>query len=414
VGHTGDSSVRAFRPSVFPTFRLFLVFGIAACSPGAATLEVGTVEFSGPPGSAEPNLSATNDGQILFSWHEPTEDGSALRMAVRYNGEWSAPRTIAENRAFFVNWADFPSLIALHDGTLLAHWLEKTAKSTYAYHVMLSRSTDGGATWSDPVRPHRDLSPQEHGFVSMVPGPGGGAALMWLDGRAMAGQVGPDGHPSGAMSVRFTTMGADGALGDELLIDERACDCCQTALALTHDGTWVAAYRDRSAEEIRDIAVSRLVDGAWSDPIHVGNDNWHITGCPVNGPALATNDETVVIAWYSAPDGNGHASVAFSRDDGVTFGGPVRVDDGNPLGRVDVELLQDGSALVVWLEKVGTEAEVRARRVEPSGVTGPSWIVTQTSQARRSGFPHMARSGDDLVFAWTDGEGVRVASGKIQ
>lgn len=408
--------MRAFRHSVFPPFRLLLVFGIAACSPGAATLEMGAVEFSGPHGSGEPNLSATSSGQILFSWHEPTENGSALRMAVRYDGKWSEPKTIAADRDFFVNWADFPSLIALHDGTLLAHWLEKTAKSTYAYHVMLSRSTDGGATWSEPVRPHRDLSPTEHGFVSMVPRPGGGAALTWLDGRAMAGQEGSDGHSSGDMSVRFTTMGADGSLGEELLIDGRTCECCQTAIVLTHDGTLVAAYRDRSEEEIRDIAVSRLVDGAWSDPIRVGNDNWHFTACPVNGPALATNDEMVAIAWYSAPDGNGHTSVAFSRDDAATFGEPVRVDDGNPLGRVDVELLKDGSALVVWLEKIGTEAEIRARRVKPSGVTEPSWTVTQTSQARRSGFPRMARSGDELVFAWTDGDGdgVRVASGKVQ
>ncbi len=408
-----------FRPSVFQSFRLFLVVAIAmvaiaACSPGAAMFEMGTVEFSGPHGSGEPNLFATGSGQMLLSWHEPTEDGSALRMAVRYGGEWSDPKTIAENLDFFVNWADFPSLIALHDGTLLAHWLEKTAKSTYAYHVMLSRSTDGGATWSEPVRPHRDLSPTEHGFVSMVPLSSGGAALMWLDGRAMADQEGSDGHSSGDMSVRFTTMGADGSLGEELLIDGRTCECCQTAMVLTHDGTLVAAYRDRSEEEIRDIAVSRLVDGAWSDPIHVGNDNWHFTACPVNGPALAANDEMVAIAWYSAPAGNGHTSVAFSRDDAATFGEPVRVDDGNPLGRVDIELLKDGSALVVWLEKIGAEAEIRARRVEPSGVMEPSWTVAQTSQARRGGFPRMARSGDELVFAWTDEEGIRVASGKVQ
>jgi hypothetical protein len=92
----------------------------------------------------------------------------------------------------------------------------------------------------------------------------------------------------------------------------------------------------------------------------------------------------------------------------------VRVDDGNPLGRVDIELLKDGSALVVWLEKIGTEAEIRARRVEPSGVTGPSWTVAQTSQARRGGFPRMARSGDELVFAWTDEAGIRVARGKVR
>ena len=369
---------------------------------------MGPVEFSGLPGGGEPNLFATSDGRVLFSWHEPTEDGgSALRMAVRTTEGWSEPKTIAENRNFFVNWADFPSLIELTDGSLLAHWLEKTAKSTYAYQVMLSSSTDGGVTWSEPVRPHRDMSPTEHGFVSMVPLPDGGAALLWLDGRAMAG--------GGDMSVRFTTMAAGQTFGEELLLDDRTCECCQTSMVRTDDGNLVAAYRDRSDQEIRDIAVARLVDGKWSQPYHVGDDNWYFTACPVNGPSLSTAGSTVVIAWFSAPDGESRAAVAFSRDGAVTFGDPVRIDDGNPLGRVDIELLADGAALVIWLEKVGGAAEIRARRVEASGVAGRSWTVTRTSQARRSGFPRMARVGDEMVFAWTDVEGgVRVAAATIR
>jgi hypothetical protein len=376
---------------------------------------MGTPEFWGPPGSGEPNLFAANDGKVIFSWHEPVEGGgSTLRMAVRTGTVWSRPTTIASGREFFVNWADFPSLIELADGTLLAHWLEKTERSTYAYHVMLSRSTDGGTTWDEPVRPHRDLSPTEHGFVSLVPEPDGGASLIWLDGRAMAGEAGSDGHSTGDMSLRFTTVGADGTLGEEVLLDDRSCECCQTAMVRTDDGALVAAYRDRSEGEIRDIAVRRLVDGEWSEPRHVGNDNWYFTACPVNGPSLATSGNTVAIAWFSAPDGDNRAAVAFSTDGGTSFGDPVRVDDGDPLGRVDIEMLSDGSALVVWLEKVGRDAEIRGRRVTLSGEMGPSWTVAATSQARRSGFPRVARAGEELVFAWTDEEeGVRVATGTV-
>lgn len=401
------------------TFRLCslaaLLLVVATCSQSDLPSPIGPVEFSGLPGGGEPNLFATSDGRVLLSWHEPTEGGgSALRMAVRTMEGWSEPKTIAEDRSFFVNWADFPSLIELTDGSLLAHWLEKTAKSTYAYHVMLSSSTDGGVTWSEPVRPHRDMSPKEHGFVSMLPLPDGGAAILWLDGRAMAGGAGSGGHSSGSMSVRFTTMASGGTFGEELLLDDRTCECCQTAMVRTDDGNLVAAYRDRSDQEIRDIAVARLVDGKWSQPYRVGDDNWHFTACPVNGPSLSTAGSTVVIAWFSAPNGESRAAVAFSRDGAVTFGDPVRIDDGNPLGRVDIELLDGGAALVIWLEKVGGAAEIRARRVEASGVVGRSWTVAHTSQARRSGFPRMAHVGDEMVFAWTDVEGgVRVAAATI-
>ena len=406
--------MKAVRPSGFPPFVFLQVaslLAVLACS--SAEQAIGPIEFSGPPGSGEPNLFATSDGRVLLSWHEPTQGGgSALRMAVRQTGTWSEPKTIAANRDFFVNWADFPSLVELQDGTLLVHWLEKTAESPYAYHVMLSRSSDGGTTWSDPVSPHRDLSPTEHGFVSMVPQPGGGAALLWLDGRAMAGGgEGSDGHGTGDMSLRFTTVAADGTLGEETLLDDRTCECCQTAMVRTDAGHLIAAYRDRSDGEIRDIAVSRFADGTWSEPYHVGDDNWHFTACPVNGPALAASGNTVAVAWFSAPDGDNRTTVAFSRDGALSFGDPIRVDDGNPLGRVDLELPSDDVALVSWLERIGDEAEVRARRVAASGDMGDSWTVTRTSQARRSGFPRMVLTGDEVVFAWTDVDvGVRVAS----
>ena len=79
----------------------------------------------------------------------------------------------------------------------------------------------------------------------------------------------------------------------------------------------------------------------------------------------------------------------------------MRVDDGQPRGRVDVEFLADGSAIVVWLELTEPDAEIRARRITLDGTVGSSWLVSSTSEARASGFPRMVRVGDELLFAWT-------------
>ena len=397
-----------------------LVFaaGALACEAPAPGLVVGDIELAAPPASGEANLFATSDGRVILTWLERSgSEKFALRFAVRDGKEWSPPSTIVESDRFFVNWADFPSLVELPDGTWIVHWLEKVATSTYAYHVKLAISRDQGATWSEPIVPHRDDSPLEHGFVSMVPW-GDGAALVWLDGREMTSADGRAGEgeelDSGEMGVRATTISAAGALGADELLDRRACECCQTALASTARGL-VAAYRDRSEAEVRDIAVVRLVDGRWSEPTHVAVDNWVFPGCPVNGPQLSADGLRLVIAWFTAAEQIPAVYVAFSEDAGESFGTPVRIDDGDALGRVDVELLADGSALVTWLERTPKAAEVRARRVRMDGELGlgDAWRVAQTSEARSSGFPRMVRSGDEIVFAWTlpgDDGGVRVAA----
>lgn len=397
---------------------LAAAWAAAGCGPEATRLVVGEVEYSAGDGSVEGNMYATPDGRVLLTWLEPVGQGRhTLRVAVRETGRWSDPKTIVESDRFFVNWADFPSVVELSDGSRLAHWLEKSVGGTYAYGVKLALSQDGGATWSGSITPHRDESATEHGFVSMVPWEDG-AALVWLDGRAMrtdadAGEQEEGGELDlGEMSVRATTIGSDGVLGPDVLLDSRTCECCQTALARTSDGL-LAAYRDRSESEIRNIAVVRLVDGTWTEPRHVADDNWYYPGCPVNGPQLSARGNTVVIAWFTAPEHEPAVYAAFSYDGGASFSPAMRVDDGDPLGRVDVEMLDDGSAVITWLERSEAAAEVRVRLVHPDGTSGASQMVAETSEARASGFPRMARAGDGVVVAWTsvgDDGGVKVVS----
>jgi hypothetical protein len=150
------------------------------------------------------------------------------------------------------------------------------------------------------------------------------------------------------MALMQTTF--DGAaFAEETMLDSRTCECCQTAMAPVDSG-FVVAYRDRSPREIRDISTIRFSSGKWSEPRTLSDDGWHLTGCPVNGPQAAADGNRVALAWFTASKGDPRVSVVFSDDGGETFGAGIRVDSGNALGRVDVELSGDG-AVVAWLSK---------------------------------------------------------------
>lgn len=355
-------------------------------------------------GSAQPQLSASDRG-VLLSWIEKTGTRAALKFAERTPSGWTEPRTVASGDDWFVNWADVPSVVRLANGSLAAHWLQKSGPDTYAYDVRLSYSKDDGKTWTRSFTPHHDGTQTEHGFASVFQMPGAGLGLVWLDGRSMTPSS--HGHAGGAMSVRFATFDAAWKQTTEALVDPRVCECCPTAVAVTADGP-IAAFRNRSDTEIRDIYVSRLENGAWSEAKAVHDDNWKIAACPVNGPMLSANGRDVAIAWFTLQQEQGRAFVAFSKDAGRTFAPPIRLDDGGSLGRVDAELLPDGSALATWIEFADQRAQFRARTIHASGAKSAAVTVAGIEGSRASGYPRVARHGGELVFAWTESANERL------
>jgi hypothetical protein len=388
--------------------RNLLAVGLAACLGGAAHRPIADLEFGAlraiptpaAPGSAEPNLSLGTGGRVYLSWIELAADsGHQLKFAVLQKDRFAPARVIASGGRgdWFVNWADFPSIIALSNTQLVAHWLQRSGMGRYAYGVRVARSSDGGATWSSAVTPHRDASESEHGFVSLFK-VGSEVGIAWLDGRKHAAAKT---EADAEMSVRFTRLAPANRLSSDDEIDARACDCCQTSAAITARGP-VLVYRDRSAEEVRDIAIVRYEKGVWSRPRIVHRDNWIIAACPVNGPAVSAQGNRVAVAWFTAANEQARVHIAFSRDAGDRFAPPIRVDDGVPAGRVDVQLLPDNSALVSWLERVDDRAEVRIRRVYANGRRGPAKTVATSSAERASGFPHIIWRGKDVVLAWTE------------
>jgi hypothetical protein len=383
----------------FPSLALALAVAFAAVATPARADDAVTLRALASPAPASSitgNLVASDTG-LYLSWLEARSGGTghAFRFATWDGEAFSEPRTIRTSDAFFANWADFGSMLPFGDGRLAAHWLEKAAGGTYQYDIWMSLSDDGGQTWSVPERPHRDGTLSEHGFVSLIDDGESGFAGVWLDGRQFR-----QGASDNEMSLMFTTY-ADGRFQRERLLDGRVCECCQTGMARTADGLLIA-YRDRSEDEVRDIAIIRHADGAWTDPVTVHDDVWQIPGCPVNGPQVAAEGDRVAVAWFTGEGGDPRVQVKFSDDSGATFGDAVRVDDGRPVGRIDIEQRGD-SAIVSWLERGDEgEAEVKLRRVTSSGELGPSHAVARTGAGRASGFVRTAVFQSDVYVTWIE------------
>lgn len=395
------------KPTAGRNLACLATLGLVACGPTGAPEswlgEVTPVDGPAGPGSRYPHLAA-GGGQVAMSWLQALPQGGfGLQYARWSDGAWGSAATVASGDDWFVNWADFPSVVPLGTRKWAAHWLQQKPGSVHSYDVRIAVSGDDGTEWSAPMSPHDDGTPTEHGFVTLYAS-GESMQAVWLDGRHTGGGHEHAAGGAGAMTVRGATIGTDGRrTGTDVEIDSRACDCCQTDAALTAEGP-VVVYRDRSDREVRDIALVRHGDGQWSEPVHVHDDGWQIDACPVNGPAVDASGRTVAVAWFTAPD-LPRVRLAFSRDAGRTFGPPIEVASGDIAGRVDVVLLEDGRAVVSWLQSSGSGAEIRAQPFDRDGPAGAQVLIAASSVQRASGFPQMVRAGRGLLFAWTDAAG---------
>lgn len=358
-------------------------------------------------GSRYPNLYQDDSGTITISWISGIEEDVYVTEFATYSEQgWSESKTVALRRDYFVNWADFPSVVSKDGEVVAAHWLRKIEGGSYAYNVNIVFPDEETGHWTDPITPHRDGTATEHGFVSMEPLDEDRVLAIWLDGRDTEGRKHDEyDDPEKAMSLRSAEVSKDGTVARDREIDPMICDCCSTDMVLT-DGGALAVYRDRTEEEIRDISIVHydLDSGEWSAPAPVHEDGWQINGCPVNGPRIDANGDQVAVAWYTEADNDPVVKVARSADGGDTFEDPIVVAREHTRGRADLVIGEEGTLYVSWLAGIEEKGYIMLRTVSPDGKLGEPVRVGITSSSRRSGFPKVSATGDGIFFAWTQTE----------
>jgi len=345
----------------------------------------------------------SNGEQLYMSWVTRKETTDYLNYSVFDGTNWAKAETVTQGNDWFINWADFP-VISENNGTILTTYLQKSDTATYAYDIKFNIYSAKTKSWKKNLKLHSDNTKTEHGFVSVAPR-GDGFEVAWLDGRnSGGGHESHEGHGAGgAMSLRSAFITSDGNIVNDVLLDGRVCDCCQTSMAASVNGA-IVAYRDRSEHEIRDISiVSKAVPGHLDNNIQtVYNDNWKIAGCPVNGPSIDAFDTSMGVAWFTAADSEGKVKASFLGSESIE---PIRVDNGNATGRVDIAMISKTEALVLWMEPKGSNEVIILAKITAEGKKVSEVIISETSPERASGFPQLEVLENTAYIAWTDVDG---------
>jgi hypothetical protein len=345
-----------------------------------------------------PHLSTSKSNITILNWLEPTDEGHRIQFS-RYDSTWTNPASVRQGDDWFINWADFPSVINFNENEYAAHWLKKSGKSTYAYDAYISISNDDGKSWSQPIKAHDDKTQTEHGFLSFYVHENE-LGFIYLDGRKMANDATHDKSHS-SMSLRSGTIDKNLELINTQSIDGLVCECCQTDITMTDKGP-IGVYRDRSEEETRDIFITKLEDGVWGKgkPLHL--DNWKINGCPVNGPVITGNDNNITVAWYTRAGGRSNIKIAKSTDYGETFSNPILLGTNETVGHISMTNDAKGNSWLLWQKSADKgSVELILTKIESESNKIMHKVVEEAGKTPRFSFPQITRNNDQIILAYS-------------
>ena len=355
------------------------------------------IKFDFTNSNGQPSL--VSDGNNLsLSWISQLPNNDAILNFSQYNkGAWMNPKSITQGDNWFVNWADFPTHSINNDLVLTSH-LKKSGKGTYDYDIIMNLKTMNGEIIKSNFILNNDGVKAEHGFVSITNDESEGFFVSWLDGRNMSINNKESNH--NPMTIRFAQITREGEITNDTELDSMTCECCQTSIARTEKGP-VVVYRDRNKSEIRDIYITRLILGKWDNPKPVNEDNWKINGCPVNGPKVVSNSSNLAVAWFTISNNQPVVNIAFSHDYGSSFNAPIKLNDFDPIGRVDVDFLNKKEVIVSYIESDQNGSFLRIKKVNIDGSASKYIDVGKIDGNRSSGVPQLEIIGEEIFVVWT-------------
>ena len=379
------------------TLYLLLLF-IFSCSSKDVVIE--EVSFLYDKSNAQPSLVSTNS-DLSLTWISSDQDMNAnLNFRQYIDDKWTDSKTFAKGSDWFINWADFPTH-AISGDRILTSYLKKSASGKYTYDVYLNLHDLSGDKIKEDFILNTDGFKAEHGFVSIVAKDKEGFFVTWLDGRNTV-EKDLEGNPK-PMTIRFAEITNAGDIITETELDSNVCDCCQTSITHTDKGPLVV-YRDRSEKEVRDIYMTRNINDVWEAPIPIHNDGWVIYGCPVNGPKVVSYENNVAVGWFTVSDTKPMVNVSFSKFYGASFDEPIKINDHNAIGRVDVAFLNEKEVIVSYMEGDDDGTYLRIKKVSLDGKVSKPITISRIDGGRSTGVPQLEIFNDEIFIVWTVSE----------
>lgn len=408
-----------------------LVLVVSACSPGGDSREARPTTALKVEGRANANVSMAAAGRFVAAIWSATDAGGTADVyaAVSADGGRSFGDPVRVNSLpgdVRVN-AEQPPRLALspRPGAAPEIAVIWTARSEGGTRLLTARSRDGGQSFdASRIVPGSDAA-GNRGWESIAAAPDGRFVAAWLDHRLLASSNpadaghahgGPGGHAAGATADRDGVAAAqlsqiyvgstDGTL-EARGVTGGVCYCCKTAIAVASDSV-LLAWRHVYPGNMRDIAFTRSQDGGrtFATPVRISEDNWHLEGCPDDGPTMGLDQERMVfIVWPSViEEASGPVKSLFlsTSPDETQFTARQQLPTKGQAHHPQIAVAPDGSFAVVWDESgTGTRqlAAVGGRR-RPGGVIFGSPV--------RSGdvgmYPVVVWADGGWLRAWTSGD----------
>lgn len=344
-----------------------LYVSVAGAPPTEIRDTLGPIEAHG---EAPPKLAYAPDGSLFAAYTVGKVVAgerfprSALRLVSSRDGgrTWTAPVTVTDGAIFGSH--SFHALHVADDGTVYVSWLGKSDRDTSAESMEAMSEMSG-------------MSHSMHG--------GHDASAAWISRST-------DGGKTWTPRVRVD-MG-------------EACPCCRTALATSKDGTLFMAWRHVFPGSVRDIVVARSTDhgATWSAPVRVNADDWTFDACPHAGPAIAVDaNNTLHVAWWTGKEGRAGVFYARSADGGKSFSGVTALGAAkySRPAHVQMALASNDRLVVAWDDGTKQIPQVMVR-VSNDGGSHFADATAVSAAGRAASFPVLAVHGDSLAVAWSE------------
>jgi hypothetical protein len=418
---------------------IWLALGVvvgSACSPPAPVAESAAPAV--PPATPVrlaiegaqnrmPSLAA-NGNRVVAVWTATRDDAMNIYAATSEDGgaSFSSPRRVNDKAGDVSSNAEQPPRVAMVASEITVIWPSRLDGPSV---IRMARSHDGGQTFAPAETIHKAGLTGLRGWESVAVGQDGAIHAVWLDGRhATPASGGHHHHAQGATSAKRAAPRQDvyqavierSGRVTETHVNRDVCFCCKTAVAVGPGGRVNVAWRHIFANSMRDIAMATSSDGGRTfDPlVRVSEDNWQLSGCPDDGPAIAVGRNDVVhLSWPTLLNATGEApqkAIFYSStSDGKTFAPRLKLtsEETEDAGHPQMAVNGTGHVAAAWDEQNGDRRTV-VLRVSPGA--DRTFNPPQVVNADGSGFhPFVAGLDEGFVVSWAESGGgqsvIRVA-----
>lgn len=93
--------------------------------------------------------------------------------------------------------------------------------------------------------------------------------------------------------------------------------------------------------------------------------------------------------------------LSFLKYNEKSFGSPIKINDHNALGRVDLKYLNDQEVIVSYMEVDNIGTYLRIKKVSIDGVVSEPITISEIHGGRNTGVPQLEIFNNDIYVVWT-------------